>query len=318
MQNMQVLRFTEYGQASVLGFEQRPQPVPKAGEVLIKVAAAAINPSDLKNIGGSFHASLPRVPGRDYAGTVVAGDAPVGQEVWGSGANFGIDRDGAHAQYIILPVEHLSVKPAALSMAQAAAIGVPYLAAWRSLVEGAQLRAGQTLLLVGAGGAVGHAAIQVAHWLGARVVGVDRRIQGPSAADVLIDSSQEDLLAKVAQVTQGRGVDAVFNCVGGATFEPALKALGFRGRYVALSSIGETRVSFDLVDFYHQEQRLVGVDTMKLNGAEIATIMDQLRGGFDKGHLRAPALNTWPFEQAVAAYQALEQGTGQKQILLMS
>lgn len=96
------------------------------GEVLVEVRASGINPSDVKNVAGVFNASLPRVPGRDYAGAVVAGDGPQGQEVWGSGSGFGIVRYGAHADYVVVPAGWLSTKPANLSMEEAAALGVPY------------------------------------------------------------------------------------------------------------------------------------------------------------------------------------------------
>jgi hypothetical protein len=92
--------------------------------------AAAINPSDVKNVAGAFKASLPRVPGRDYAGVVVAGEGWVGKEVWGSGAGFGVTRDGTHAQYLVADLDSLSEKPSHLSMEEASAVGVPYLAVW--------------------------------------------------------------------------------------------------------------------------------------------------------------------------------------------
>ena len=125
---MKTLLFESYGAPSVLKIVEVPRPEPRAGEVLIQVKAAAVNPSDVKNIAGHFKSPLPRVPGRDYAGVVVAGDAPKGLEVWGSGPAFGVVRDGAHAEYIVVPVEWISQKPASLSMEQAASVGVSYLA----------------------------------------------------------------------------------------------------------------------------------------------------------------------------------------------
>src|SRR5437762_6924037 len=157
---MKALRFTQYGGPSVLSLEECDTPRPDPGESLVEVHAAAINPSDVKNVAGAFKSPLPRTPGRDYAGVVVAGEGK-GREVWGSGPAFGVERDGSHAQFVLLPAEWLADKPAGLSMQQAASIGVPFLVAWNGLIDAAQLRKSETVLVTGAAGAVGRAVIQI-------------------------------------------------------------------------------------------------------------------------------------------------------------
>ncbi|MGD0434614.1 MAG: alcohol dehydrogenase catalytic domain-containing protein, partial [Acetobacteraceae bacterium] len=170
MTKMTALSFASYGPPTVLSLVERDVPVPKSGEALIRVKAASINPSDIRIVEGLFHTPLPCTPGRDYAGTVVAGDAPVGQDVWGSGPRFGINRDGAHAQYVVVSADWLSAKPAGLSMEQAASVGVPFITAWSALVTQGRIQAGETILIIGAAGAVGRAATQIAHWKGAKVI----------------------------------------------------------------------------------------------------------------------------------------------------
>src|SRR5882757_1782702 len=130
MATMKALRFEKYGPPSVLSIRQSPVPDLKTGEALVELHAAAINPSDVKNVAGVFGASLPRIPGRDFAGVVVAGAGWKGKEVWGSGAGFGVSRDGTHAQYIVLKSDGLSEKPTHLSMEEASTVGVPHLAGW--------------------------------------------------------------------------------------------------------------------------------------------------------------------------------------------
>lgn len=313
---MKALRFNEYGQPDVLRVSEIETPEPHPGEVLIKVIAAAINPSDVKNVAGAFSATLPRTPGRDFAGKVVSAGEWQGREVWGSGAGFGVIRDGAQSEYISLPVEWLSAKPANLSMAQAATIGVPYITAWSALVVAGNIQPGETLLVTGSSGAVGYAAIQIAHWKGARVIGVgisDRH----SEADVYVNSRNQDVLAAVALATDGRGADIVLDAVGGASFEMALKSLRQGGRQIAITSTGIRRVEFDLIDFYHRQLQLIGVDTMKLTGREIASIFDELRAGFETGSLRPPDHVTWPIEHAVDAYVAVNtRNSAKKQVLL--
>src|SRR5271170_5146539 len=162
---MKALRFSAFGPPSVLRIDEIPIPQPGEGESLIQVKAAAINPSDIGNVAGRFKkTTLPRTPGRDFAGIVVKGNHPEGTEVWGSSGTLGIVRDGSHAEYVVVPAETLSPKPKSLSMAQAAAIGVPYITAWASVVSAAQIQPGETLLMVGAAGAVGQAATQIANW----------------------------------------------------------------------------------------------------------------------------------------------------------
>ena len=91
-------------------------------------------------------------------------------------------------------------------------------------------------------------------------------------------------------------------------FEPALKSLRYGGRQIAISSTKDRRVSFDLVEFYHNGSRLFGVDTMKFKGTEIAALMNDLRAGFQGGYLQAPAIRTWPLERGVEAYELVEKG----------
>jgi NADPH:quinone reductase-like Zn-dependent oxidoreductase len=305
---MKALQFSTYGPPSVLAVKDLPRPEPGAGEVLIQVRAAGVNPSDVKNVAGHFNSALPRVPGRDYTGVVTAGAVPAGLEVWGTGAGFGVTRDGSHAEWIVVPADWISAKPRQLSLEQAAAVGIPYLTAWCTLIKAGALQAGETVVVIGVSGAVGRAATQIAHWKQARVIGASTHDDNPSRADVLVNTKTRDLPTEVRVWTAGKGADLVLDTVGGPVFEPALKSLRRGGRQVAISSTKDRRVSFDLVDFYHNESRLTGVDSAKLTGPEIAELMNGLRAGFEEGHLQPPAVTSWPLERGVAAYEAVEKG----------
>jgi NADPH2:quinone reductase len=314
---MKALRFSTFGEPSVLSIQNIPVPEPGPGESLIRVAAAAINPSDVKNVAGRFkQTTLPRTPGRDFAGVVVRGEKYQGQAVGGSGAGLGLTRDGAHAEYVVVPSAALSLKPTALSMEQAAAAGVPYITAFSAVVRTAQLQPGETILIVGAGGAVGRAATQIANWKKARVIGADTKSDPLPGAVAVINTKTENLSERVRALTAGQGVDAVLDAVGGAMFEPALNSLRKAGRQVAITSTGENRVSFDLVAFYHNRSRLIGFDSLALSDAEVADIFDELRVGFDAGALTAPEIEIAPLEKAVEAYVKASHG-GPKQVLVM-
>jgi len=313
---MKALRFAEFGPPSVLRIEEVPIPEPGPGEALVRVKAAAINPSDIVDVAGRFKkTTLPRTPGRDFAGVVVKGIQHEGEEVWGSAPSLGIVRDGSHAEYVVVPVETLSVKPKPLNMAQAAAIGIPYITAWASLVNAAQIQAGETILIVGAAGAVGQAATQIANWKKARVIGADTSSDPIPGTEAVVNTRSEDLRERVLELTAGKGVNAVFDTVGGPMFEPALRSLGLGGRQVAISS-RDQRVSFNLADFYHNFSRLLGVDSYGLTPQQVGEIAGKLRPGFETGVLKPPTIEIVRFEKAVDAYSRMAAGQAKaKQVL---
>ena len=294
-------------------------PEPGPDESLVQVEAAAINPSDWKNVAGHFKdTTLPRTPGRDFAGLVVKGPNS-GKQVWGSVPKLGIIRDGSHAEYVVVPSEALGLKLSSLSSVQAAAIGVAYITAWASLVSAAQIRAGEIVLIVGAAGAVGQAATQIANWKKARVIGAATRPDPIPGTESVINTKTEDLPGRIRALTAGKGADLVFDTVGGPMFEPALRSLGFRGRHVAITSTGDPRVSFNLIDFYHNFSKLLGVDSNGLTMREVSEIMAELNRGFESEALEPPSIETVPFEQAPDAYDRGATGKIKtKQVLTFS
>jgi NADPH:quinone reductase-like Zn-dependent oxidoreductase len=315
---MRALRFHRFGTvSSALVVEEIQTPTAGDGELLVQVRAAAINPSDVKNIAGVFsQTTLPRTPGRDFSGVVLSKGEDEGQSVWGTGPGLGMTRDGAHAEYISVRKEFLAPKPEVLTFAEAAGVGVPFTTAFAGLVGAAQLKAGNTILIVGARGAVGGAAVQIANWKHAQVLAADTSSDVVAGSTAIINTKKEDLAQKVRDLTDGSGVDIVFDTVGGAMFEPALRSLRLGGRQVAIASTGGTRVSFDLVDFYHNRSHLIGVDSNKFEASELRTLMLELNRGFETGALKVGSYEVVPFDRAIASYEkvASQRGTP-KQIL---
>ena len=129
---MRAVRFEAFGDPSVLQVVEVAAPAKNEGIALVRVMAASINPSDVKNVAGAMRqTTLPRVPGRDYAGVVEAGPAEwIGAEVWGTGGDTGFTRDGTHAELIAVPVASLRRKPDTLGFDEAGSVGVNYMAAW--------------------------------------------------------------------------------------------------------------------------------------------------------------------------------------------
>jgi NADPH:quinone reductase len=311
---MRSIRFETFGDPSVLELAEVATPAIDESTALVRIMAASINPSDVKNVAGAMkQATLPRIPGRDYAGVVEAGPAEwIGAEVWGTGGDTGFTRDGTHAELIAVPVVSLRRKPETLSFDQAASVGVNYMAAWCG-IEAAGLKARETVLLIGSGGGVGGAAAQIARHLGARVIGADRHTPHADApihavAEKLIIGA-EDLPAEVHTATGGKGADVVFDLVGGLMFRSAVNSLALRGRLVEIAATGEREVSFDLPDFYHNESRLFGVDTLKRDLTASAKALDALTPGFVSGDYRAaPIAETCGLGEAQAAYRKVAAG----------
>jgi NADPH:quinone reductase len=310
---MRALRFHAFGDLSNLRVEELPTPAPGSDEVLVKVHAASINPSDAKNVLGRFpQTKLPRTPGRDLAGVIVAGERErIGEEVWAAGGDIGTTRDGSHAEYILLPGKGARPKPKRLSMADAASAGINYITAYSALVAKAQLKEGETVLLTGISGGVGSSAARIAKLNSARVIGVDRRPSpsGQADVDLLISSETDDIAARVREFTQGKGVNLALDAVGGPLFETVLNTLALDGRQVCIVSVGTSRVSFNLPDFYHRRLTLYGLDTMGFDTIACGEVLDEVAPLFDQGKLTPPRIaRTVSLDQAIEAYKDVDSG----------
>jgi NADPH:quinone reductase-like Zn-dependent oxidoreductase len=324
---MQAILIERFGDPSELRPTEVAKPDPGEGEVLVEVHAAAVNRSDVLNARGSFpFTTLPRIPGRDFAGVVVEGPRElVGTEVWGTGGGeLGFIRDGSHARYLAVPRNAVVPKSDTLSLEEAAALGLAYVTAGSALVEQGGVSAGETILVTGAAGGVGSAAVMIARWKGARVIGAikdesERAMAQRAGVEVIIDTSRQEVTDTVLAATDGRGANLVLDAVGGPLFEPALNSLGAKGRMVVITTTpGKQHVSFNLLDFYRKGLRLFGLMTSFLDAEGSAAVLRDLGPGFDEGILRAPAIaERYPLEQAGKAYARVESGEVAGRVLLV-
>jgi NADPH:quinone reductase len=313
---MQVIEFKEFGSPSKLHLAKRPLPQADENTAVVRIEAASVNPSDVKNVSGRMSQTiLPRVPGRDFSGMVEDGPREwINKEVWGTGGDVGFTRDGSHAEYIHVPLVSLVRKPERLSHEQAASVGVRFVTAWCGLVEYARLAKGETVAVFGATGGVGGAAVQIAKQRGARVIAINRSTPAADTlvaklADLMLDANDPELPLVLRSLNAGRGADVVLNAAGGAMFEIGLRLLGHRGRQVEMTSPTERRVSLDLVDFYHNESQLLGVDTLKRDLTASGRILEELRLGFDSGFYQPPIISkSMPLAQARQAYELMAKG----------
>jgi NADPH2:quinone reductase len=317
------VQFHEYGDPSRLVLVELSEPRPNADTAVVRIVAASVNPSDVKNVAGHMEGTtLPRVPGRDFSGVVEAGPSEwIGAEVWGTGGELGFSVDGTHAERVAFPVSGLVRRPRNLGHEVTSAIGVTFLVAWLGVVTYANARAGETVVVVGAGGGVGGAVVQIAKARGCRVIGVDRGAPPPPPAGPLLDEfldAEHDFSSHVRRLTGGAGAPVVFDAVGGVAFERSLQSVAHRGRLVEISATGKRRVDFDLVDFYHNQTQLLGADTRKLDAVESAEILAALVPGFESGLYLPPTIaETYPLAEAVAAYRSVERGTRGRVVITM-
>lgn len=290
-----------------------PNPTIKSGHLLVKVAASNLNPSDRLNSNGGFpYTTFPRIPGRDFSGTVVEGPSHlVGADVFGTGGGvLGFDVDGPQAEFCLVP-EGLAIhKPARLSHAQAASAGVPYSTAHLAITR-ARVSAKDSVLVVGATGNVGAATVQILKAMGCSQILTATR---HSTSDVNMVS--DPTFSTVKGLTSGRGVDVIINTVGDlGVMKNAFNALAKRGRFAFISSgssAGDTG-TIDLVvrQFYRNELELIGCNTALQTTEEVGDSLKTLSPWFESGALtpREPAAdNTVKLSEVAADYQTGKTG----------
>ena len=294
-----------------------------AGELLIEVKAAAVNPSDVKAATGLMpYAVFPRTPGRDYAGVVIDGPAEwIGREVFGSSGDLGIRRDGTHATHLTVESDAVVEKPSSISWEEAAGIGVPFVTAMEGLRRAGLPNKDETVLVMGVNGKVGQAAVQIATWRGARVIGVVRRnepYEGHANSNVdVIDASATDVATRVRELTGGKGADIVFNTVGDPYFQAAHKSLAIRGRQILIAAVDRI-VQFNILEFYRGQHTYVGIDTLGLSSIATGAVLRELGSGFAAGHLKPFPIRPgaiYPLEQAKVAFIAVA-GSSRDRVIL--
>ncbi len=333
---MQAVVFFEHGELDQVRLADVPAPSPGPDEVVLDVKAAAANRLDLWVLEGwpSLKLKLPHILGSDGAGVVAA----VGEEVEGIAigarvavnptyscgrcafcragqdhmcdrfAIFGEHLPGFFAEQIAVPARNLVPVPDDVSFATAAAASLVFVTAWHSLIVRGRLQAGEDVLVVGAGGGVNTACIQIARLAGARriyVVGSSEEklaLARDLGADVLINRHEEDWSRALFRLTGRKGVDVVVDNVGAATYAGSLRALKRGGRLLTVGNTSGARFEFDNRYMFGKHLTIVG-STMGPQ-ADYETVM----GLIFEGRLRPIIDSTYPLDQGPAALRRLASG----------
>jgi NADPH:quinone reductase-like Zn-dependent oxidoreductase len=307
-----------------LAVEERTLTRERDDQVIVEINAAGVNPSDVKAaIGMMSYAVFPRTPGRDFAGVVIEGPSNlVGKKVFGTGGDIGIRRDGTHSTHVVLDAGAVTEMPANLSLKEAAGIGVPFVTAWESFRRTGLPKQGETVLVMGANGKVGQAAIQIASMRGARVIGVVRRdepYRGYASGPVeVLNHAAVDVGQTVRDMTGGKGADIVFNTVGDPYYAAGTKALALKGKQIFIAAINKI-VEFDTLSFYRQQHTYIGVDSIGFTAVESAELMREMVPHFASGTLQPFPIEdrfTFNFARAKEAYTQVIGSALQRVILV--
>jgi NADPH:quinone reductase-like Zn-dependent oxidoreductase len=279
-------------------------------QVIVEIAAAGVNPSDVKAaIGMMPYAVWPRTPGRDFAGVVVEGPLElVGKKVFGTGGDVGIRRDGTHASHVMLDAAAVTEAPTNFSLIEAAGIGVPFVTAWEGFRRTGMPTPNDTVLIMGANGKVGQAAIQIATMCGARTIGVVRRdepYRGFASGPIeVLNAAAVDVGQAVKDMTGGKGANIAFNTVGDPYYLSATKALALMGKQILIAAINKV-VEFDILAFYRGRHTYYGVDTLAFTAVESAILLREMAPHFASGTLKPFPIEErfkFPFSRAKDAY----------------
>jgi NADPH:quinone reductase len=320
---MKAIVVREFGEPEVMRLEEVETPRPSAGEILIRIHAAGVNPVDTYlRTGNHAHApKLPYTPGKDGAGTVEA----LGEGV----TRFGVgDRvytadsiTGTYAEYAVCREGQLGKLPDNVSFEQGAGVWTPYATAYRALFEKAAIKADETLLIHGASGGVGIAAIQWAKAAGLVVIGTASSAEGRElistrGADAVFDHSDEGHFAAIKDLTGGRGVDVIVEMLANVNLERDFECLGMFGRIVVVGSRGSLQFT----------PRLAMTKDATIYGLSLFNAAETLRGqihaaiydGLDDGSLAPIVSRTFLLDEAPTAHHAVVESKAMGKIVLLT
>jgi NADPH:quinone reductase len=294
-----------------LSWKELPTPQPKAGEVLIEIKASSLNFPDLLIVQNKYQMKPPPpfVPGSEYAGVVQA----VGEGVrhLRVGQNVAcLSGTGGFGTHTIAPAALCMPLPEGFSHVDAAAFIMIYATSWHALMDRAQLKAGETVLVLGAAGGVGTAAIQIAKAAGARVIAAASTDEKCAlctrlGADAIINYASSSLREEIKRLTDGKGPDVIYDPVGGDYAEPALRSIAWRGRYLVVGFASGAIPSLPLNLALLKGASIVGVfwgEFARREPKANAAMMAELASWYAQGKIKPVIDRTMPMAELKAAY----------------
>jgi len=319
---MKAIRVHQFGGPEVLKLEEIATPKPDAGQVLVRVRAAGVNPYDTYMRAGTYAIKphLPYTPGSDAAGTVEALGSGVAKVKVGDRVYTAQTLTGAYAEYALALEEQVHRLPQNISFEQGAGVWVPYCTAYHALYHFAKARAGETVLVHGASGGVGTASLQIARAIGLTVFGTAGTDKGlelvkREGAHEAFNHTKAGYQDQIMKATGGRGVDIILEMLANVNLGGDLKMLALHGRVIVIGSRGDATITPR--DIMSRRASVLAFSLWALQPAEIAEIHAGLIAGLENGTLRPVVGKQLPLAEAARAHkEILEPGAAGKIVLV--
>jgi NADPH2:quinone reductase len=319
---MKAIRVHQFGGPEVLRVEEVPDPVAGPGQVLVRARAVGVNPVETYIRSGAYarKPTLPYTPGTDAAGVVEAVGAGVTQVKPGDRVYTSGTLTGAYAEKTLCDAAQVHPLASNISEKQGAAIGIPYATAYRALFQKAQAKAGETVLVHGASGGVGVAAVQLARAAGMTIIGTagteqGRRHVAEQGAHHALDHRSADYLQQVMTLAGGLGANVILEMLANVNLGKDLTVLAQGGRVVIIGSRGP--VEINPRDLMAREASVLGMVLFNVSANELAGIHAALVAGLENGTLRPVVGREFPLAEASRAHQAvMEPGALGKIVLI--
>jgi NADPH2:quinone reductase len=322
---MRALVCTEYGPPENLLIEEHPDPVPGAGEVLVDIKAAGINFPDVLVIAGTYQVKIPPpfVPGNEAAGIVEAVGEGVTRVKPGDRVIV-TPQGGGFAEKCVAPEKLCLPLPDSLSFEQGAGFTVTYATSYHAFRQSTELKPGETVLVLGAAGGVGSTAVEIAKALGAKVIAAassNEKLQfaRESGADQTINYSEVSLREAVKQLTGGKGVDVVYDPVGGELAQMALRSLAWHGRYLVIGFACGEIPDFPANIALLKEASITGVwwgTWSNHNPGDSLQNMAELAAMVEAGKLNPRVTESYPLERFAEAFAAITARRARGKVIL--
>jgi NADPH:quinone reductase len=323
---MKAIVVHEFGGPEVLRLEDLPDPSPGPDDVVVRVKAAGVNPVDtyIRNGAHAVKPQLPYVPGSDGAGEIEAVGANVTRVAAGDRVYIAAfdrtGRTGTYSERTRCAQSQVHRLPARVSFAQGAALGVPYATAYRAIFQRGGARPAETVLVHGATGGVGIAAVQIAHAHGMRVIatgGTDegRDLVRAQGADVVVNHRDVGYLDAIKQATGGRGADVILEMAAHLNLDKDLTLLAPRGRVVVIGNRG--RVEIDARQAMGRDAAILGMTLFNATDQDLASIHAALVAGLENGTLNPVIAREMPLADAARAHEAVMQPGARGKIVLV-
>lgn len=318
---MKAIRVSTHGGPEVLKLEEVPKPVPAGDQVLIQVRAIGVNPVDTYIRSGAYTSkNLPYTPGFDAAGIVEAVGPEVRAFKAGDRVYTSATISGAYAEFTLCATTAVHHLPKKTDFPEGAALGIPYATAFRALFQKAQARPGETVLVHGASGGVGIAAVQLARAAGLVVLGTSSTAEGQklasdNGANHVLNHRSETFREELMRLTQDRGVDVILEMLANVNLGNDLALLARFGRVVVIGSRG--KVEINPRDSMSRDASIIGMTLFNAPAGDLTAIHAALFAGLEAGTLRPVIGKRFPLDQASQAHIAvLEPGAYGKIILV--